>query len=102
MSGRQSICANCEQEGPHHAHGLCPACYAYEWRYSRPRPRYLTHGEPRVCVNPVCSRETPPWKRYGGRCGACAIYWQKHGTERPLLLVARLAWRQHLREEQAG
>jgi hypothetical protein len=95
-------CRRCPRVEAYRTHGLCRACFMYEWRYKRPRPRYLTHGEPKVCANPDCGRELAVGKVYGNRCAACARWLRLYGVERPLLLVARLAWRRAQREEQAG
>lgn len=79
------ICADCGQEKPHCAKGLCKACYMRQ--YKKPTV---------VCAE--CGREKP--HKAKGLCGQCYMRrWQKEHQEERLAYMHR--WHQEHQEEQA-
>jgi hypothetical protein len=60
-------CAVCEQTRPHHAHGLCLACYTRRYRLQRSRRRQRASGRIVTCV--TCGQLRSHAAR--GRCKHC-------------------------------
>jgi hypothetical protein len=86
-SADRGRCHDCHQRRPLWARGLCLRCYSYRRGHAgAARPCTLPDRPPRIPRDGPCRVCGLAPIAQVGRCPACAQYWRRHGTERPLAL----------------
>jgi len=81
-------CANCGEEKPRKAKGLCFACYEYQRKHGSPRPADVVHGGNRRSdyVGDTCKNCGVDNVKAQGMCINCYNYARRHdGAMRPPL-----------------
>lgn len=81
-----ALCSRCRSEEAEGKSGLCEACYQYQRRTGRGRPRYLWRPACKICGKPAGARG---WK--DERCELCRLYRKRYGKDRSAEIVARYA-----------